>query len=178
MTTDRSARDRMVHAAAQSVREHGVAGTSLRDVVDRANAPRGSLQHYFPGGKEQLITEALRWSGDFAASGVQRYLAGTAAPTPGGLFAAMARHWREELDRHGFRRGCPLLAAAADTAGSDPALREAVENAFEAWLSPVRTALRAMGVPTARSRSLATLMISSLEGAILLARTQQDAAPL
>lgn len=178
MTAERSPRERIVYAAAQSVREHGVSGTALRDVVDRAHAPRGSLQHYFPGGKEQLVAEALQWSGTYAASGVERYLASAVSPTPGGLFAAMARQWREEFTRRGFTRGCPLLAAAADVAGDDPSLRATIDAAFDAWLTPVRAALRTMGVPAARARSLATVMVSSLEGAIVLARTQQDTAPL
>src|SRR5262249_52667678 len=56
---ERTPRERMVFAAVQSIRERGVAGTALRDVVERAEAPRGSLQHYFPGGKDQLVAEAV-----------------------------------------------------------------------------------------------------------------------
>lgn len=174
----RSARERMVYAAAQSMRERGITGTSLRDVVARAQAPRGSLQHYFPGGKEQLVSEALEWSGRFAASTVTGYCAGTARPTPDGLFAAMATMWRKEFERRGYERGCPLLAAAADAVGSDPALRTMIASAFAAWSEPVQDALKSMGVPAARRRSLATLMISTLEGAIVLARTREDTTPL
>lgn len=175
---DRSPRERMVYAAAQSVRERGIAGTSLRDVVVRADAPRGSLQHYFPGGKDQLVTEALEWSAQFAASVVTEYCARARTPTPAGLFAAMANMWRTEFERRGYSRGCPLLAAAADAVGPDPALRATIESAFGTWSAPVQDALRSMGVPAARRRSLTTLMISTLEGAIVLARARNDTAPL
>jgi AcrR family transcriptional regulator len=178
MAIQHSPRERMVYAAAQSVRERGVSGTALRDVVERAAAPRGSLQHYFPGGKDQLITEALAWSSDYAAGTVQRYVESTANPTPSGLLAAMTRGWRAEFSARGFQRGCPLLAAAADAAADDPALRAAIEAGFEGWLTPVRSALRDMGVPAARARSLATVLISALEGAIVLARTKHDDTPL
>ncbi len=171
-------RERMVYAAAQSIRERGVAATALRDVVDRAQAPRGSLQHYFPGGKEQLVTEALGWSSRFAASVVTDYCAAARRPTPGGLFAAMAQRWRTEFERRGFARGCPLLAAAADAAGPDPALRATIDAAFDVWFAPVVAALKTMGVPAARRRPLANLMISTLEGAIVLARTREDITPL
>ena len=67
---ERSPRERMVYHAAQLIRMQGVSGTGLREVVDRAQAPRGSLQHYFPGGKEQLVDEALAWAGNFAAGQV------------------------------------------------------------------------------------------------------------
>src|SRR6476660_2369593 len=54
-----SARDRIVRSAAALVRERGVHGLGLRQIVAHADGPRGSLQRYFPGGKAQLITEAI-----------------------------------------------------------------------------------------------------------------------
>ena len=175
---ERTPRERIDYAAAQSIRERGVTDTSMRDVVARAAAPRGSLQHYFPGGKEQLVTEALQWSADFAATSVAAAFDSMPAPTPGGLFAMMARQWREELLRRGYQRGCPLLAATADVAGPDPGLCTTISTGFDRWLGAVRDALRRMGVPASRARPLAILMISSLEGAIVLARTRQDVTPL
>ena len=59
----RTPRERMVLSAAQLVRIQGVGATGMRDVVAHAEAPRGSLQHYFPGGKDQLIAEAVAWAG-------------------------------------------------------------------------------------------------------------------
>lgn len=174
----RPPRERIVYAAAQSVRQRGVAATGLRGVVAEADAPRGSLQHYFPGGKEQLVGEALRWSGDYAADQVRRFARELRKPSPGSLFAAMAGQWRDEFRRRGFQRGCPLLAATADVAGTDASLRDTVRVGFDGWLAAVRQELRRMGVPTGRADSLAVLMISALEGAIVLARINQDVRPL
>jgi AcrR family transcriptional regulator len=173
-----SPRERIVYAAAQSVRERGVSGTALRDVVERARAPRGSLQHYFPGGKDQLITEAITWSAQYAASTVTEYLEAANEPSPGGLLAAMARGWQREFSIRGFERGCPLVAAAADVVGTDSELRASVNAGFDFWQAPIRDALRAMGVPARRARALATVLLSALEGAIVLARARQDVGPL
>ena len=60
-------RERMVYSAVQLVRARGATGTGVRDVVEHAKAPRGSFQHYFPGGKDQLVSEAVLWAADFAA---------------------------------------------------------------------------------------------------------------
>lgn len=174
---ERGPRERMVYSCAQLVRERGVTGTGLREVVARAAAPRGSLQHYFPGGKDQLVREALGWSAGFAAEQVRRYVEGTPAPTPGGLLAALVDQWRADLTRRGFVAGCPLVAAAADVAASD-ALRDTVRDGFETWLAPVRDGLRRAGVPADRAGSLALVLISALEGAIVLARSRRDLAPL
>nr|WP_208722336.1 TetR/AcrR family transcriptional regulator [Amycolatopsis thermoflava] len=172
----RGPRERMVYSAAQLIRTQGVSGTGMREVVEHASAPRGSLQHYFPGGKDQLVREALAWSGDFAARRVQRYA--EAAPTPAGLFAGMVAQWRDQFREEGFAAGCPLVAATADVVAGNENLRQAVCAGFETWLRPVADSLREMGVPEARCRSLAMVMISALEGAIVMARAQEDVAPL
>lgn len=174
----RSPRERMVFSAAQLIRTKGVSGTGMREVVAHAQAPRGSLAHYFPGGKEQLVNEAIAWAGDYAARRVRRYAEALTERTPGNLFAAMAGQWREEFTTAGFASGCPIVAAAADTAGTSEALREAAHEAFEGWQRPLAGELEALGVPPGRSGSLALLMISTLEGAILLARASQDVRPL
>ena len=175
---ERSPRERMVYAAAQLIRARGITGTGLRDVVSDADAPRGSLQHYFPGGKNQVVSEALRWAGGYAGRRVTRYIETARSPSPGGLFAFMVRQWRDEFTADGYARGCPLVAAAADTAAWSDPLREEVGAAFTDWLEPVAGALVSMGVPTRRAQSLADLMISTLEGAIVLARVRRDLAPL
>jgi AcrR family transcriptional regulator len=174
----RTPRERMVLSAAQLVRVHGVGATGMRDVVARAEAPRGSLQHYFPGGKDQLIAEAVAWAGDHAARRVARIAGKLEDPTPGTLFAAMVAQWRTEFTESGFAAGCPLVATVADTAATSDSLRAAVGKAFDGWQRPVAETLERLGVPPVRSGSLAVLMISALEGAIVLARAHRDVAPL
>jgi AcrR family transcriptional regulator len=169
-------RERMVFSAAQLIRRQGVAATGMREVAAHAGAPRGSLQHYFPGGKEQLVNEAVQWAGRYAGKRIARFLAGLDEPTPSGLFAAMAAQWTDEYAADGFAAGCPV-AAAVDCATGD-STRQAAATAFATWRAPVAEALTGMGVPAARAESLATLMISTLEGAILMARAERDVHPL
>ncbi|WP_043254222.1 TetR/AcrR family transcriptional regulator [Streptomyces sp. Tu6071] len=176
---ERSPRERVVFSAAQLLRRGGVAGTGMREAVTRAGAPRGSLQHYFPGGKEQLVNEAVDWAGRYAARRVDRFVAALDTPSPSGLFAAMVGQWTEEYEGEaGFAAGCPVAAATVDSADAVASTRTAAARAFDGWLTAVAGALRAMGVPEARTHALATLMISSLEGALLLARATRDVRPL
>ncbi|MEU2927958.1 TetR/AcrR family transcriptional regulator [Streptomyces sp. NPDC048304] len=171
-------RERMVFSAAQLIRRDGVAATGMREVAAHAGAPRGSLQHYFPGGKEQLVNEAVGWAGRYAGKRIARFLAGLEEPTPSGLFAAMVAQWTDEYAARGFATGCPVAAATVDCASAGGTTREAVAAAFTTWRTPLAEALTGMGVPEARAESLATLMISTLEGAILMARAEQDVRPL
>ncbi|MGW2045934.1 TetR/AcrR family transcriptional regulator [Streptomyces sp. NPDC001858] len=176
--SERGPRERMVFSAAQLIRRDGVAGTGMREVAAHAGAPRGSLQHYFPGGKEQLVNEAVGWAGRYSGNRVARLLAALPEPTPGALFAEMVRQWTDEYEAVGFAGGCPVAAATVDCAESTSSTREAVSAAFAAWTGPVAQALVDMGVPEERAGALATLMISALEGAILIARAERDVRAL
>jgi AcrR family transcriptional regulator len=170
----RPPRERMVRAAARLFRVHGVTATGLRDIVETADAPRGSLQHYFPGGKEQLIREALEYAGDRAGHHVVRLLDGLEQRTPGNLFAAMVGEWRDLYLRAGYAEGCPLAAAATDTVTGSPGVRAALGEALWRWQRPLEAALADLGVPDDRRSSLAVLMMSALEGALILARSRED----
>ncbi|MEU5086369.1 helix-turn-helix domain-containing protein [Streptomyces sp. NPDC021356] len=167
----------MVFSAAQLIRRDGVGATGMRDVAAHADAPRGSLQHYFPGGKEQLVNEAVTWAGRYAGRRVARFLAGLAEPKPSALFAAMVGQWTHEYETAGAVGGCPVAAATVDCAAADTA-RLAAAAAFARWREPVAGALTELGVPAGRAPSLATLMISSLEGAVIMARAEGGVGPL
>lgn len=121
--SERGPRERMVFSAAQLIRRDGVAATGMREVAAHAGAPRGSLQHYFPGGKEQLVNEAVGWAGRYAGNRVARFLAALDEPTPSGLFAEMVRQWTDEYEAAGYAGGCPVAAATVDWAESTESTR-------------------------------------------------------
>src|ERR1700728_1218774 len=170
-------RERMVRSAAQLIRRKGVSGTGMREIVTEADAPRGSLQHYFPGGKEQLVADALLWAGDVAARRTARSLRDLKSRTPSALLASIVDTWRRDLTNEQFSAGCPLVAAAADTAATSKRLREVLQRAFDGWLEPLSQSLVDVGVPQERSDNLAVLIIAALEGAIILARIRRDLTP-
>ena len=171
-------RDRMVYSTAQLVRTHGVTATGIRDVVEHARAPRGSFQHYFPGGKDQLVGEALLWAGDFAAQRAASYRQSTRNPSPAGLFAHMVEQWKQEFSQRGFARGCPVMATVADLAGTESGVNEQVGAALGNWEHAVTAELVDMDVPRRQARRLALVMIAELEGAIMWARVRRDLTPL
>ena len=86
-------RERMIRSAAQLIRRKGVSGTGLREIVVEADAPRGSLQHYFPGGKEELVSDAFLWTGDVAARRIKRSLSKLKSRAPSALLASIVDAW-------------------------------------------------------------------------------------
>ncbi len=171
-------RERIVYETVQQLRRAGVTATGLRHVVAEAGAPRGSFQHYFPGGKDQLVAEALEWSGSWAAERVVRHLSGMRRHSPSRLFTAMVDDWAADLRARDFERGCPVAGAVVDCADTNPAVRQAASAALETWRRPITDAVVTMGRTRRRAETLSTLMLCALEGALVLARAQRDTAPL
>ncbi|MFN8099580.1 MAG: TetR/AcrR family transcriptional regulator [Dermatophilaceae bacterium] len=177
MENRRGPRERIVLSAVRHLRVHGADGMALRAVVADAEAPWGSFAHYFPGGKDQLLTEAIEWSGRYAVRQVGDYLARARRPDPSGLADAVVQWWITDLERGGVAAGCPVAGAVADGhhAGRVGA---ACRVALTDWQDAVRLALRDMDVPPGRARELATLVIAALEGALVLARADGSTEPL
>src|SRR3954469_23859877 len=97
MTTERTEPDpraRMIDSGVELFRERGVHGTSFSDVLEHSGAPRGSLYHWFPGGKAQLAEEATRYSGEVIAAGLASALE---EKDPVAAVRAFARLYRDLL---------------------------------------------------------------------------------
>jgi TetR/AcrR family transcriptional regulator, lmrAB and yxaGH operons repressor len=170
-----NARDRIVRSAATLVRERGVHGVGLRQIVAHANGPRGSLQRYFPGGKTQLITEALNLAGaevlDDTESRLRR--ATTLADAIDAIFAP----WRQVLLESNFTMGCPIAATVTDAAG-DVRLRQHSRALLDHWRDAVRTALVKFGANDSTAVNDASVLLAALEGALVLSRANQSTEPL
>lgn len=149
-------------------------GTGIRDVVAHAEAPRGSLQHYFPGGKEQLVAEAMGWIAEQAATPLRAALAAEPAPPPRQIVAELVDRFRTLLTMTGFRSGCPIVAGVADASWDSPAIADAAREAFGTWLAPLEEALRRGGLQAERAGRLALLVVSAAEGAVVISRARRD----
>lgn len=169
-------RERMLDAAGALIRERGYAAASLSDILEASEAPRGSLYHHFPGGKDELVLEATRRSVDRLTSILDAALAGSADPAVG--VRAYVEGAAAELEASEYGLGCPVASVVLDSPAPSSSLAELCQDAFETWTERYAAHLAATGLTEERAVSLATLIMSSVEGAILLARARRDTGPL
>ena len=169
------ARDRIVRSAATLVRERGVHGVGLREIVAHADGPRGSLQRYFPGGKTQLITEALKLAGAEVLDETESRLleAATLADAINAIFVP----WRRVLVESNFTMGCPVAATVID-AGGDDRLRQEARALLDQWRDSVHAALVKFGAEESTAEDDASVLLAALEGALILSRANQSTEPL
>ena len=168
-------RERMIESAGMLLRERGLAGTSFREVLAHSGAPRGSIYHHFPEGKNQLVEEAVRAAG---VAGGQLIAAGSESGDPVATLRTFIRLWGQGLEASGYEAGCPLVAVTTAASADEPGLRAAAAEAFAAWHDALAAGLHAAGLSRARARRLATTIIAAVEGAVILCRAQHDGQPL
>jgi AcrR family transcriptional regulator len=154
----------MVTSAALLLREEGVARTGFRDVVAHSGAPRGSIAHHFPGGKRQLVREAVRYAGGLAS-----YAMRNRADTPAEIVALIFGLYRRALFDTEFAAGCPVGAVAQEAYG-DPELRAEVRAVFDEWRAVLHESLTRAGRDAGQADELADMAIASMQGAIMLSR--------
>jgi AcrR family transcriptional regulator len=169
------ARARMVRSAATLIRERGIHGTGLREVVAHSGGPRGSLGRFFPGGKTQLVTEAIDVALVDLFGDLERALG--EAETFGEAIGVIVTPWRRLLVDHDFALGCPLAATICDAADND-SLRTHVSEKFADWRAQVAGAYARFGAPLADAEADALVLMAALEGALIIARAQRSIEPL
>jgi AcrR family transcriptional regulator len=166
-------RARVVESAKERMRRHGVAATSMLDAIADAGASRGSLYHYFPGGKAQLIEEATTMACEeygAAFTLIENLDATEAVP-------AMVAYWRAHVEATDFSAGCPVAAAALS--GEETAsARDLAGEGFAAWVGSIERMLLTSGVPAVRAEPLASLILSAVEGAVIVSLAQHSMEPM
>lgn len=169
-------REAIVRAAALLFRRHGYAATGLARIVAQSGAPRGSVYHYFPGGKPEIAAASVAYAGELVRRSLQALA--ERSGTPGELLRAYAGQLAGWMAESGFRDGCPIATVLLEAAVDEPAIRAAGATAGADWTRILDTALREHGVSPRRARRLALTAIAALEGSLLQARVAADTTPI
>lgn len=166
-----SVRDRMLVGAAELLSRAGLSEASFRNVVERTGAPRGSIYHHFPGGKDEMVAEALEWIGGRLVSALRR----TPVSSPDDVVVVFAGLFRRLLVDSGGEAGCGVVAVVADALpGSRPSA--AAAQVFASWRRELEVMFAVAGAPEHRCSALALLTVAGVEGALVLARAEADVA--
>ncbi|MUL67471.1 TetR family transcriptional regulator [Mycobacterium sp. CBMA 234] len=163
----------MLAAAMQLLSERGTAGTTVDAVLARSNAPKGSVYYHFPGGRAEMVAESLRLSGDAIAAVIDE------AATRGSRQALkqFGEFWQAGLQSSDFQYSCPVVSVAMG-APDDNDLQLSVRQIFTRWHTAITGALSRDGLDRSTAEGLATMVIASIEGAVILCRSQRSTTPL
>lgn len=169
-------RQRMIETTLQLLRTQGLRATGMNQIVAESRAPRGSIYHHFPGGKEQLAIESLRTAGEIVAAKIEHALDSQASVAR--AVEVYSELYGEEIRQSDFARGCPVGNAAMDASATSPAIREVCDAIFVRWASLIAERLEREGVSKSEAHSLAEFVLASIEGALILCRARRSIQPL
>lgn len=166
----------MVETVAQLVMRQGFHGTSLSEILEQSDAPRGSLYFHFPGGKDELIAEGARQA-ITQASQAMRDAFEQADDAAAGLAAFFDLLIKMELETD-YHFGCPVNALVSDAMETATPLAEICREGIQQWEAIYKEAFIQDGITPGRAETLAAFVLAAEEGAILMARAKRDIAPL
>jgi TetR/AcrR family transcriptional repressor of lmrAB and yxaGH operons len=165
------ARQRMIESAVVLLAKQGYRATSFDAVIEASNAPRGSIYHHFPGGKDQLLAAAI----DLAGARAIKVLDTLDGSNPAAVVDGFMAMWRTVLDRSDFSAGCSVLAVTVSA--ETPELRERAGEIFKAWRGRLAELLVAGGVESVVAQSFATTLVAASEGAVAQSRAEHSYVP-
>lgn len=175
----KTTREQLLAATAQLLENQGYYGTGLNEIVRVSGAPKGVIYYYFPEGKEQLTAEAIAQSAELLAAHMQQELG--EEPGPAAAIDALCRFMARlanEVEAGSGRVGAPVAAVALETAGASERLAAACADAYARLQAVVARRLEVGGWDPAQAAALATFIVATLEGGIVLARAQRSAEPI
>jgi AcrR family transcriptional regulator len=167
-----------VERAAELFAERGIAATSLDEILAAAGAGKSQLYHYF-GGRDELVEAAVGYRCTQVVAGLSQALGDVA--TLAELEQALAG-FAAGYEQLGLP-GCPIGSLAAEVAEHNEGARKQAEAAFDTWERLLAQALdRMRDCGELRSdvcpATLATALLASLEGGMVLSQCRKDPAPL
>jgi TetR/AcrR family transcriptional regulator, transcriptional repressor for nem operon len=179
MTKGEQTRRDIVEKAAPLFNQKGFEGTSLADLMQATGLQKGGIYRHFSG-KKELAAEAFDYAWEKAVRGRLDGVAGV---------ADCVDRLKKTIDNFVERRaglvpgGCPLMNAAVEADDGNPVLRARARKALQEWTERL-SRITAEGIKKQEMdwrvtpRQLSELIISSLEGALLVSRLQNDEGPL
>ncbi|MDO7868208.1 TetR/AcrR family transcriptional regulator [Nocardioides jiangxiensis] len=167
---------RLAESMLELIQTNGYSGTGLSAVIAHASAPKGSVYFHFPDGKEGLGLAAV----ELAARRFETLIAEAAleAGTPAGSIRAAIAALSAIVGDSGFQLGCPVSVVTLEMGAESERLREACATAFESWISPTAAFLESNGLAAGEARELATVVVATIEGAVIVSRALRSTQPL
>jgi AcrR family transcriptional regulator len=165
-------RERLISASAELFRHQGYVGTGVKQIVEEAGAPFGSMYHFFPNGKEELGAETIRWSGEMYGRLIDLFYEPGVDPV-----VATRRFFEGAADvvrDSGYTDACPIATVALEVASTSETMRRATADVFESWLAKLTQHFGEVGLTKTQARHVSVALFCLLEGAFILARATHD----
>ncbi|CAI6321588.1 putative HTH-type transcriptional regulator YxaF [Bacillus subtilis] len=176
MTSRGDSREKILHTASRLFQLQGYHATGLNQIVKESGAPKGSLYHFFPNGKEELAIEAVTYTGKIVEHLIQQSMDESSDPIE--AIQLFIKKTASQFDNTESIKGIPVGLLASETALISEPLRTVCMKVFKSWEAVFARKLMENGFAEEEANQLGTLINSMIEGGIMLSLTNKDKTPL
>ena len=167
-------RERIVAQAANLFNQRGFEGSSMSDVMAATGLEKGGIYRHFSS-KEELAAEAF----DYAWKSAFETRIHDLEQVPNSIEKLKRFIVNFINGRPAVTGGCPVLNTAIEADDGNLLLRERVRAAWREWrdylAQIVAAGLKRKEIrPEVDAKQVATLIVSSLEGALMIARLERN----
>lgn len=171
-----TAREQILQTTCSLLDKQGYHGTGLNEIVKESGSPKGSLYHYFPEGKEQIVAEAVIQSGNETAGRIRFGLSESVNASK--AISDFILKIAEQVELSKFAAGSPLTAVAMETATKSERINLACREAYLMLHTAFKDKLLTSQFSNSAADEMATFIVASIEGGIILSRTNHNADAL
>ncbi|BDA80620.1 TetR family transcriptional regulator [Leptospira kobayashii] len=167
---------KMIKAMAESLETIGYSGTGMNEIVKATDSPKGSLYFHFPGGKEDLASQALTRTGEDMGEEFAELLKSAKSPAQG--ISKIFQVLEERILKSNYAKGCPIATTALETASENNLVNKTCSTIFTSWADKLSLYLQHNKVQAKKAKELSYSILSLWEGAVLLSKTNKTTEPL
>jgi TetR/AcrR family transcriptional regulator, transcriptional repressor for nem operon len=169
-------REAILRQSAEVFNRQGYAGASLSDIMRATGLEKGGIYNHF-GSKDQLALEAFDYAFGLVSERLRQALEGKRHAID--RLQAMIDTIGAQAEGEPVAGGCPILNTAIEADDTHPALRARARSAMDSWTGFIQRTLsrgieRGEVRPNIDIAEVATLMIATLEGAIMMSKLYGD----
>ena len=180
MSKAKETRAKIIQQAAELFNQQGYSGSSIADVMEATGLKKGGIYNHFKS-KDELALEAFDYAYSLTSKTIWQAVKQKRSAKE--RLQAMVSSYLDFIDNPPIAGGCPLLNTAIDSDDSHPALRDRACKAMTSWRNLINKIIQT-GIKKGEINSqiepdlVATILISTLEGAVMMSKLYQDSLHL
>lgn len=176
LTQGKVTRKKIIDTVIELLKVKGYNGVGLQEIINESGTPKGSLYFHFPGGKKEIVETAIKQHGENIGKYFQMAFLGTIDIAT--AIKTVIMYWINELESSDFTKSCPVANTAVDLASTSNTIQGICAQCFSVMRDVMAERLRRDGMDTVEAEKQASLILSSLVGAIILSKAHRNTDPL
>lgn len=175
-------KEKIINAATELFHENGVLNTSVDSILEKSGVKKSNFYYHFKSKMQLALTVLERRILNFESEIIKETIANNLL-SPLERIISLYENLSAFHINLGYKRGCPFGNIAVEMSDHDEFFRDKIAKFFKKWKDEIENSIND-GVIDGSFRkeidpsSMAMIILSHIEGAIIMVKTHKSIAPL